>query len=428
MNVVKRITGFSRDRGKSLVPSTIITLAIVAMLILSGPAQAVAVLISGQDSYTMDRDIEFQLTIELNENDKYVPLTNISLDLTGNVSKRAVFDLNGKRISGNCGIDINPVLAPNSNDFGYGSGYGYDTGTGYGYDFGNGYGYGYGYGGGGGKLSYIYNVSIETTCLSEGSYTVVATLNTDQNVAFHSSPFNFVLKPGNELNADVEIKPETLNLASKGTITAFITSEEFNVKEIIGNTVRITCDGCNRAHAVKWNDADNKFIAKFKTQDLKNLATGDSVKLIVTGKLKNGSMFEGSDTIKVIDQGKKDQKEDDECECDDDHVKEHDDDHDKNVKEHDDDCDKNVKEQKPDKNKNDDNKNTNGGKGKNVIVNKNIININNNTGTVIVNVYNQGSDTEVKNQGNSNNNNKKNDNGNKEVNHGNNNKGNKNKK
>jgi hypothetical protein len=400
MNVIKRITGFSRGRGKSLVPSTIITLAIVAMLILSGPAQAVSVLISGQDSFTNDKNIEFQLAIELNENDKFVPLSNISLDLTGNVSKRAVFDLNGKRISGNCGIEINPVLAPNSSNFGYGSGSGYDTGTGYGYDFGNGYGYGYGYGGGGGKISFIYNVSIENTCLSTGSYTVVATLNTNQNVAFHSSPFNFVLKPGNALNADVEIHPETLNLASKGTITAFITSEEFDFKNINGNTVRITGDGFNSAHAVNWNVADNKFIAKFKTQDLKNVPTGDSVKFIVTGKLKNGSMFEGSDTIKVIDQGKNDQEEDNECNCD------------KNVKEH------------------DDNKNSNNGeKGKNVIVNNNNINVINNTGTVIININNQGSgSTEVKNQGNGNNNNKKNDNGNKEMNHGNNNKGRKNKK
>ncbi len=206
MNVVKWITGISPVRCKSLVPSTIITLAIVAMLILSGPAQAVAVLISGQDSYSKDRDLEFQVTIELNENDKYVPLTNISLDLTGNVSRRAVFDLNGKWISGNCGIEMKPVSVPDSNDFGYG--YGYDSG--YGYKFGYGYGYGYGYGGGGGNINFIYNVTIEPACLPEGHYTVVATLNTDQKIFFQSAPFRFVLEPAGTLKADVEIKPETL--------------------------------------------------------------------------------------------------------------------------------------------------------------------------------------------------------------------------
>lgn len=400
MKVVKWNIGAFRGRGKSLIPSTIITLAIVAMLILSGPAQAVAVLISGQPSYTDNEDIEFQVTIELNENDKYVPLTNISLDLTGPVSKRAVFDLNGNKISGNC-IEMKPVSVPNSKDFGYGSGYGYDAGTGYGYDFGKGYGYGYGYGGGGETISYIYNVSIETACLSAGRYTVIATLNTDQNIAFHSSPFNFELTPGNKLNADVEIKPETLNRASKGTITAFITSEEFDVKDIIGSTISITCDGCNSVHSVKWNKADKKFIAKFKTQDLHNVSAGDSVIFVVTGKLNNGDVFEGSDTIRVIEKGKKgqdDEEDDDECECDDDDdVKDHDDEcDDDHAKKHGD--DKNVKEHKPEKNKNGDKKNSdnNGGKGKNVVVNN--INIHDNPGPVTVNIYNSNGNNGGKNK------------------------------
>ena len=63
------------------------------------------------------------------------------------------------------------------------------------------------------------------------------------------------------------------------------------------------------------------------------------------------------------------------------------------------------------KDKNDGNKNSNnGGKRKNVVVNKNIININDNSGTVIVNIYPE-SGAEV-NQGD-------NGNGRVEVNHGN---------
>lgn len=403
MKVVKWITGDSRGRGKSLIPSTIITLAIVAMLILSGPAQAVAVLILGEDSYTKDKDIEFQVKIDLNENDKYIPLTNISLDLTGTVSQRAVFDLNGEKISSNsnCNIEMTPVSVPNSNDFGYGSGYGYDTRTGYGYNFGNGYGYGYGYGGGGGKISYIYNVSIESDCLSAGQYTVVATLNTDQNIAFHSSPFNFELTSGNVLSADVEIKPETLNLASKGTITAFISSEDFNVKDIIGSTVTITCDGCNTVHAVKWNKADKKFIAKFKTQDLQNVDTGDSVEFIITGKINN-DMFEGSDTIRVIEKGKKSEDDDDDCECDDDDEDENDDEH-----EHEDECDDDhaghdddkVNDHKPEKNKNNDKKNSNNHnvKGKYVVIND--IEISGNTAPVTLTIYNEGNGNKNGNKG-----------------------------
>jgi len=427
--MVKWMSRVTTNRGKSLLPSTIITLAIVAMLLISGPAQAVTVLISGmQNSYTKGEDIDFQLIIELNEQDKYVPLTNISLDLIGNVTRKAVFALDGTQISGTCNIKMKPISVPNADDFGHG--YGYDSG--YGYNFGYGYGYGYGYGGGGGKINLIYNVTIETTCLPPGHYSVVATINTDQKITFHST-FDFELEPVETLNAEVEIKPETLNLASKGTFTAFITSDEFDIKKIDGKTIRITCDGCNIAHAVNWNAAEKKFIAKFRTKDLENVDTGD-VKFIVTGKLKNGTFFEGSDTISVIDQGK-DRDDNDECNCDDqndhydgcdDKVKEHDHKDDK-VKEHDDEDDKvkkddhkekKVKDQKQDKNKNDDQKNNyKGVKGKTVVVNN--IYINDNSGTVNVNIYNQGGGSQVNQENN--NNNKKNDNGNKEANQGNNN-------
>ena len=185
------------NRGKSLVPSTIITLIIVAMLIISGPAQAVAVSILGQPGpYTRGSDIDFQVKIEINDPDKYVPVTNISLDLTGAVNRRIIFGLDGNPISGNCNINIEPVSIP-TDDFGYGNGYGYDAGTGYGYDFGYGYGYGYGYGSGGGKISFIYNVTIHTgtECFPLGNYSVVAGLNTGKGVAFQSSPFSFEITP-----------------------------------------------------------------------------------------------------------------------------------------------------------------------------------------------------------------------------------------
>jgi len=371
--MLKWMSRVATSRGKSLLPSTIITLVIVAMLLISGPAQAVAVIISGnQGSYTKGEDIDFQLKIELNDKDKYVPLTNISLDLIGNVSRHAVFSLDGTRISGTCNIKMKPISVPNVDD--YGSGYGYDSG--YGYNFGYGYGYGYGYGGGGAILNFIYNVTIETTCLQPGHYDVVATLNTDQKIAFQDS-FDFELEPGNEFNADVEIKPETLNIASKGIFTAFITSDEFDIEDIKGNSVIVTCDGCNSVHAVNWNIANNKFIAKFRTEDLENVDTGD-VTFIVTGKLKNDDIvFKGSDTVKVIDQGKG-QKEVEECECDDhakeddhddecddDDVKEHNHEDDKVKKQdHDDDKvkeqdQKKAKDQKPQKNKDDDQKNNN---------------------------------------------------------------------
>ena len=103
------------------------------------------------------------------------------------------------------------------------------------------------------------------------------------------------------ISANVTIKPETLNLASKGLFTAFITlPEPYNITDIDISTVV-----CEDAPAVKGIVADdNKYIAKFNVQDLVGVDLGDAVTLTVTGKLYDGTPFEGSDTIRVIDKGK----------------------------------------------------------------------------------------------------------------------------
>ncbi|MCZ7362135.1 MAG: hypothetical protein O8C58_02165, partial [Candidatus Methanoperedens sp.] len=147
--------------------------------------------------------------------------------------------------------------------------------------------------------------------------------------------------PGQKIKAKVDIKPETINLASKGKFTAFITLPEgFDVRDIDVGTVVI-----EGAHAVKSmisKENGGTLIAKFNTQDLEDVHTGNAVKFTVTGKV-DGTKFEGSDTVKVIDQGRG-QKEVEECECED-HAKEddHDDECEDKEKEHDHDDDE-VKE------------------------------------------------------------------------------------
>ena len=101
-------------------------------------------------------------------------------------------------------------------------------------------------------------------------------------------------------NMTVIIKPETLNLASKGVFTAFILlPEEYDVRDINMSTVV-----CEDAPAVRGIVAGNIYIAKFKRQDLANVSTGN-VTLTVTGELKGGTPFEGCDGIRVIDKGNK---------------------------------------------------------------------------------------------------------------------------
>jgi hypothetical protein len=104
-------------------------------------------------------------------------------------------------------------------------------------------------------------------------------------------------EPGKSVS--VTIKPETLNLASKGKFTAFIQFPEgFDVSQI--NLSTVSCEG---APAVKGIVAGNVYIAKFNRQALANVLTGN-VTLTVTGEFKDGAPFEGSDVIRVIDRGK----------------------------------------------------------------------------------------------------------------------------
>jgi hypothetical protein len=111
-----------------------------------------------------------------------------------------------------------------------------------------------------------------------------------------------VLTPG-VIPANVSIKPETLNLASQGVFTAFIQLPEgYNVADIDVSTVQ-----CGGAKAIRGQVAeDNTFIAKFNRQDdLIGIEPGTEVTLTVTGKLVDGAVLSGSDTIRVIDKGGK---------------------------------------------------------------------------------------------------------------------------
>lgn len=116
------------------------------------------------------------------------------------------------------------------------------------------------------------------------------------------------------IKATVDIKPKTINLKSKGKFTAFISLPSgFNVRDIIPTSVK--CDG---ASAIKWEFSKKNggtMIVKFNRQDLVNVPAGKAVTLTVTGKIfSNGNLldFQGSDTIKVIDEGKGKEEKDDE--------------------------------------------------------------------------------------------------------------------
>jgi hypothetical protein len=106
---------------------------------------------------------------------------------------------------------------------------------------------------------------------------------------------NFVCVPPIE----VRIEPDTLNLKSKGELTAFITVPEgYRLRDWkIGN---LTLEG---APAVKGMLVHNTYIAEFKRQDLKSVTPGPKVTLTVKGTFKHEgklAQIQASDTVRVM--------------------------------------------------------------------------------------------------------------------------------
>ena len=127
------------------------------------------------------------------------------------------------------------------------------------------------------------------------------------------------------IKADVEIKPETINLKSHGKFKAFIKlSSPYDVNDIVTDTVE-----CEGAKAIDGKTDKNRFIATFNVQDLdldsemmlyRGQKKDDKEKqeLTVTGELEDGTRFEGSDTVKIKGKGKGDGDDGDDGDDDDD--------------------------------------------------------------------------------------------------------------
>jgi hypothetical protein len=109
--------------------------------------------------------------------------------------------------------------------------------------------------------------------------------------------------------AEVWIIPRIINLASEGKyITCNIwLPEDYEVGDIEPNSVVIKNEPNDIYPELIWfKEQEKVVIAKFKRSDVQAILNVGDAELTITGQLTNGTVFEGTDIIRVIDKaGKK---------------------------------------------------------------------------------------------------------------------------
>ena len=110
------------------------------------------------------------------------------------------------------------------------------------------------------------------------------------------------------IEAEIDIDPDTLNLKGKGIwITAYIElPENYDVNDIDVNIILLNGEVSAESKPTEIDDYDideiPDLMVKFDKSDVcEILETGNEVEITITGELIDGTQFEGSDTIRVID-------------------------------------------------------------------------------------------------------------------------------
>ena len=123
---------------------------------------------------------------------------------------------------------------------------------------------------------------------------------------YNYPPPYYEVKP---ISATIDFDPDTLNLKSEGRwVTAHIELPEgYNVSDIEVGTIKLNDEVQAEAHPTNVGDYDADGIAdlmvKFGRPAVQAiLEVGDEIEITVTGELTDGTQFEGSDTIRVIDE------------------------------------------------------------------------------------------------------------------------------
>jgi len=102
------------------------------------------------------------------------------------------------------------------------------------------------------------------------------------------------------IQAEVRITPRSINLASKGKwITCYIQlPEDHSVADIDSNSILLNCK--IQAESVQVNEQQQVAIAKFSRSEVQGILNVGDVELTISGQLTDGTIFEGTDVIRVL--------------------------------------------------------------------------------------------------------------------------------
>jgi hypothetical protein len=133
---------------------------------------------------------------------------------------------------------------------------------------------------------------------------ISGTVSNIRSITGGSAPQGLGFAPPYDLEATIDINPNTLNLKSKGKwITGYIELPDgYDVNDIDISTVRL-----NDVIPAEWgNVVGDRLMVKFDRSDVQDILVPGMYNLKVTGELTDGTLFEGySDEITLTNPPKK---------------------------------------------------------------------------------------------------------------------------